>query len=105
AKREMLPEAAKPMAWQIRYSDQDILSHLNNATYLEALEEVIYRQGIKLGKLSQMKCQVVYRESTSWEDPSDIYFALAEKDGNSCVSVYFAKSNIVRTSINLRVLN
>ncbi len=105
AKREMLPEAAKPMAWQIRYSDQDILSHLNNATYLEALEEVIYRQGIKLDKLSRMTCQIVYRESTSWEDPSEIYFVLSEEDGNSCVSVYFAKSNIVRTSINLRVLN
>ncbi|MCL4553194.1 MAG: thioesterase [Candidatus Marsarchaeota archaeon] len=105
AKREMLPGAAKPMAWQIRYSDQDILSHLNNATYLEALEEVVYQQGIKLGKASQMTCQIVYRESTSWEDPSDIYFALAEEDGHSCVSVYFAKSDIVRTSINLRVLN
>lgn len=106
AKRETLPEAAKPMAWQIRYSDQDILSHLNNATYLEALEEVVYREGVKLDKESRMTCQVVYRESTSYEDPSDsIYFALAEEDGHSCVYVYFAKSEIVRTSISLRVFN
>ncbi len=105
AKRYMLPDAAQPMAWQIRYSDQDILSHLNNATYLEALEEVIYREGIKLDKESQMNCQIVYRESTSWEDPSDIYFALSEEDGHGCVSVYFAKNDIVRTSINLRVFN
>ncbi|TAN25078.1 MAG: hypothetical protein EPN30_05345 [Actinomycetota bacterium] len=104
-KRQSLPDQAFKFDWQIRFSDQDILAHLNNAIYLEALEEVLHQQQIKLTTNQRMSCQITYRESTSYEDPSDTYFLTTEGDGAPAVSIYFAKDGLVRTTIDLKILS
>ncbi|NNN18788.1 MAG: hypothetical protein HKL84_02925 [Acidimicrobiaceae bacterium] len=101
AKRELLPPGASLLPWQIRYCDQDILSHLNNATYLEALEEVLHRENIDIGPDQPMTCQVIFRESTSYNDQSDVYFLISEDDGTKSVRIYFTNNNQVRTNIEL----
>ncbi len=103
AKRQPLPPGASQLAWQSRFSDQDILSHLNNATYLEALEEILHREHIKLEAGQKMTCQVSYRESTSYDDPSDTYFSITKEGGIVSVDVFFAKNGQVRTSICLNL--
>ena len=101
-KRQSLPAEASRFDWQIRISDQDIRGHLNNATYLEALEEALYREGVKLTTNQKMKCQITYRESTSYEDPADTYFMLSRDSGEQSVNIFFAKNGLVRTSIDLK---
>lgn len=101
AKRETMPAEVSPLDWRIRFSDQDILRHLNNATYLEALEEVLFREGIELGPKQQITCRITYRESTSYSDPSDTYFAVDKNGKDISVAVFFAKGDLVRTSIAL----
>lgn len=102
-KRQTLPAQASKFDWQIRISDQDIRAHLNNATYLEALEEVLYREGVTLTTNQKMKCQITYRESTSYEDPADAYFQVSKGSGEQSVNIYFAKNGLVRTSIDLTI--
>lgn len=101
SKRPPLPEKVTPIDWQIRYSDQDILAHLNNATYLEVLEEVLHRKGIDLPTNRPATCTVTYRESTSYTDQSDVFFQISEIDSNHLVEVFFAKEGSVRTNMAL----
>ncbi len=103
AKRQSLPLGASQLEWQTRFSDQDILSHLNNATYLEALEEILHREHIKLEVDQKMTCLVSYRESTSYDDPSDTYFSITKENDAISVAVFFAKNSQVRTSIHLKL--
>ncbi len=104
AKKQSVPHEASPIDWQIRYSDQDILHHLNNATYLEVLEEVMHQRKITISSDQPMTCKVTYRESTSYEDQFQAYYRSTEDDETSTVTIYFAKEDIVRTSIELRIL-
>lgn len=103
AKRPPLPPGVSLLNWQIRYSDQDILAHLNNAAYLEALEEVLHREDIVLTSDQKMTCRVTYRESTSCSDPSNVYFSITRYDGKISIDLFFAKDGTVRTSMNLIV--
>lgn len=105
AKRPSLPLGASLLNWQIRYSDQDILAHLNNATYLEALEEVLHREDIRLTSDQKLTCRVTYRESTSYNDPSNAYFSITRDEVGLSVDLFFAKDGMVRTSINLTMRN
>ncbi len=102
-KRPSLPHGASVLDWQIRYSDQDILAHLNNATYLEALEEVLHREDIRITSDQKLTCQVSFWESTTYDDPSDTYFSTTKEDGAVTVGVFFAKNGLVRASINLKL--
>jgi acyl-ACP thioesterase len=43
-----LPAAAERTAWPLRNSDLDVLGHLNNAAYWEAIEESAVRNGFDL---------------------------------------------------------
>lgn len=102
-KRPPLPENVTQMHWQIRYSDQDILAHLNNATYLEALEEALHINGIELFSNQPSECVVTYRESTSYIDQTDVFFQINETDHTQSVKVFFAKDGAVRTNIELTI--
>ena len=98
------PDHATKINWQIRYSDQDILSHLNNATYLEVVEEVAYRQDIKLAPQQHVVCSVLFKESTSYDDQSEVLFTASNQGSVANISVYFVKNGLARTTLDLKIL-
>ncbi len=102
-KRPELPSEKKKLNWQIRFSDQDILAHLNNATYLETVEEIFYLNDIEINFQSQSTCQVTYRESTACNDPAEVFYLLEQKQNEIKLEVYFAKDDLVRTDIQIRI--
>jgi acyl-ACP thioesterase len=44
------PEGAERSPWPLRYCDLDVLGHLNNAAYWEAIEETAARKGVSLAQ-------------------------------------------------------
>lgn len=102
-KRPALPGDVVPLNWQIRFSDQDILSHLNNATYLEAVEEALHLNEISLSTRSRFTCEVVYREATSYDDQSSPFYSIKKGDNSTNVELFFATDGVVRCNISLAV--
>lgn len=102
-KRPSLPPDMADLNWQFRFSDQDVLAHLNNATYLETIEEVLYLGNIYIRPEYSAKCDVTYRESTSCQDPAQVYFKIESSPKITSTQVYFADKNNVRTDISLEI--
>lgn len=102
-KRPELPPVKNKLSWQIRFSDQDVLAHLNNATYLETVEEIFYQNDLEINLRSQSTCQVTYRESTACNDPAEVFYLLEQAQNEIRLDVFFAKDNLVRTDIQIRI--
>ena len=58
------PPGAERTPWPLRYADLDVLGHVNNAAYWEAVEEAAMRYGIDLGGRSR-PCSSSAARSTS----------------------------------------
>lgn len=101
--RPEVPLGANKLEWQIRFSDQDVLAHLNNATYLETVEEILYQNHIEISHRSQSSCQVTYRESTACNDPAEVFYLLERSKKQVTLDVFFAKGDLVRTDIQIRI--
>lgn len=101
APRPELPVDCTSLEWQIRFSDQDILSHLNNAVYFEPLEEVLNKAGIVLPLFQLIESQVTYRESITYGDPLAVFYRIKRASEHVGISIYFVTNNLVRANIDL----
>ena len=63
------PSDAATRRWPLRYTDFDRVGHVNNAVYLEALEDVCR------GQPTPTKVEVEYRGGLSPDDPVDLALA------------------------------
>lgn len=104
-KRPSLPENIANLNWQLRFSDQDVLAHLNNATYLEALEQALYVDDITVPQASSASCKITYRESTSCLDPAEAYFMAQSSTEKKSMHIFFAKDDSVRTDLSVDIYN
>lgn len=98
-RRPELPPTTSILDWKTRFSDQDILRHLNNAVYLEPVEEILHLHKIELPSRSRATLDATYRESTTIDDPSDIHYSIVEVAGRVEVAVYFAKGTHIRAQL------
>lgn len=104
-KRPELPENIWTLDWQFRITDQDILAHLNNASYLEPVEEILHINKIILQRDKPIMCQITYRESTSCDDPTQLYYSITNNEESLNISVYFADTDQIRTNISIMIPN
>lgn len=102
-KRPNLPTNIIDLNWQLRFCDQDVLAHLNNATYLEPLEEALYTRNISVPKDSSASCDITYRESTSCLDPARVYFRSHSNTGENIAQIFFANKDTVRTDLIVKI--
>jgi acyl-ACP thioesterase len=70
------PDDAERAPWPLRLADLDVLGHLNNAAYWEALEEVAARNGI--GLAAPLEAVLEFRQPIDLEDEVELLFSSEE---------------------------
>lgn len=68
-----LPATAEHRPWPLRRSDLDLLGHLNNAAYWEAIEEVAARNGFDLSV--PFEAVLEFRQPIDLEDEVELLYA------------------------------
>lgn len=91
------PETAEQTPWSLRHSDLDLLGHLNNAAYWEAVEETAARKDIDLA--APLEAVLEYRQPIDLEDEIELLYS-AQADG---FQLAFAASGSIRALASLRL--
>jgi acyl-ACP thioesterase len=71
-----LPEDAERSAWPLRYCDLDVLGHVNNAAYWEAIEEAAARHELSLAQ--PLEAVLEFRQPLDLSDEIELLFAQRE---------------------------
>ena len=90
------PPAAERMPWPLRRPDMDVLGHLNNAAYWEAVEETAARNGFDLA--TPLEALLEFRQPIDLEDDVELLYS-AEENG---FRLGLAASDSVRAVAALR---
>jgi acyl-ACP thioesterase len=70
------PEGAERSAWPLRHCDLDVLGHLNNAAYWEAIEEAAMRKGVSLA--GPLEAVLEFRQPIDLEDEVELLYSPGE---------------------------
>jgi len=70
------PEAAERSAWPLRHCDLDLLGHLNNAAYWEAIEEAAARREVSLAQ--PLEAVLEFRRPIDLEDEVELLYSPQE---------------------------
>jgi len=73
-----LPASAERISWPLRRADMDVLGHLNNAAYWEAIEEAALRSGFDLS--APFEAALEFRRPLDLEDEVELLYS-AEENG------------------------
>ena len=71
-----LPAAAQRTSWPLRHSDLDLLGHLNNAAYWEAIEDAAARSGFDL--TTPFEAVLEFRRPVDLEDGVELLYSADE---------------------------
>ena len=71
-----LPASAERISWSLRRADMDVLGHLNNAAYWEAIEEAALRNGFDLS--APFEAVLEFRQPIDLEDETELLCSLEE---------------------------
>jgi acyl-ACP thioesterase len=71
------PEGAERSAWPLRQCDLDVLGHVNNAAYWEAIEEAATRKGVSLAR--PLEAVLEFRQPIDLEDEVELLHSPEEK--------------------------
>jgi acyl-ACP thioesterase len=91
-------DGAERAPWPLRRSDIDLLGHLNNAAYWEAVEETAAWSGFDLA--APLEALLEFRQPIDLEDDVELLYS-AEENG---LKLGLAVSNSVRAVAELRVV-
>ena len=91
------PAGAERTPWPLRRPDMDVLGHLNNAAYWEAVEETAARKGLDLS--AQLEAVLEYRRPIDLEDELELLYS-AHADG---FRLAFAASGSISAVASLRL--
>lgn len=92
------PPAAERMPWPLRRPDIDLLGHLNNAAYWEAVEETAARNGFDLA--APLEALLEFRQPIDLEDEVELLYSTEE----NVLRLGLAVSDSVRAVAALRVI-
>ena len=92
------PAAAERMPWPLRRSDLDLLGHLNNAAYWEAIEETAAGSGVELA--APFEAVLEFRQPIDLEDEVEL---LSSPDENG-YRLALAATDTVRAVASVRNL-
>jgi acyl-ACP thioesterase len=91
------PAVAERIAWPLRHCDLDVLGHLNNAAYWEAIEEVTARKRISLAV--PLEAVLEFRQSIDLEDEVELLYS-PEENG---FGLALAAAGAIRAVAALRI--
>jgi acyl-ACP thioesterase len=92
------PRSGRRAPWPLRVSDIDLLGHMNNAAYWEAVEQAMLRAGPDPRRPA--RAQLDYRHAIDLEDE----LALVEVSQNGRLTVAFAVDEIVKAVASVEQL-
>jgi acyl-ACP thioesterase len=90
------PPAAERLPWPLRRPDMDVLGHLNNAAYWEAVEDTAARKGFDLA--GPLEALLEFRQPIDLED--DVELLCSSEEG--CFQLGLAVADSVRAVAALR---
>jgi len=93
-----LPADAERASWPLRRSDLDVLGHVNNAAYWEAIEEAAARGGFDL--TAPFEAALEFRRPIDLEDDVELLY-LAEENG---FGLALEAAGTVRAVASVRIL-
>jgi acyl-ACP thioesterase len=70
------PATAECSSWTLRFCDLDVLGHLNNAAYWEAIEEAAARNGVSLAH--SLEAVLEFRQPIDLEDEVELLYSPRE---------------------------
>ena len=91
-----LPATAERTPWPLRRSDLDLLGHLNNAAYWEAIEESAARRGFDLG--APFEAVLEFRRSLDLKDEVELLYSV----GKNGFGLALAAAGTVRAVASVR---
>ncbi|MGD0273990.1 MAG: acyl-ACP thioesterase domain-containing protein [Gaiellaceae bacterium] len=92
-----LPAGAERSVWPLRHCDLDVLGHLNNAAYWEAIEETAAREGVSLA--GPLEAVLEFRRPLDLEDEVELLYS-PEENG---FGLAFTAAGAIRAVAVLRI--